>query len=146
MVKKAQYHRKEITMAKEITFYNDFREGWLAYILGEDYDSKQSDSWKEGWDTAMETKIYDETRDVVYGCIRKGRIIISNLPDSPALEKKEIDWDELIQNDSFIGNICLTYRHDFGLLNTDSKSMLIFQCKEWLNAIRKNLPSPPKNE
>ena len=80
-------------MAKEITFYNDFREGWLAYILGEDYDSKQSDSWKEGWDTAMETKIYDETRDVVYGCIRKGRIIISNLPDSPALEKAKVVQD-----------------------------------------------------
>ena len=94
----------------------------------------------------------DDNTNVVW-CKEKRKTLCSitipdfcPLPDSPALEKKEIDWDELIQNDSFIGNICLTYRHDFGLLNTDSKSMLIFQCKEWLNAIRKNLPSPPKNE
>ncbi len=40
----------------------------------------------------------------------------------------------------FIDNVCLSYRHDFGLLNEDEQNKVRFECKEWMRAIKNNEP------
>lgn len=47
---------------------------------------------------------------------------------------------KLFSDDKFIENVCLSYRHDFGLMS-DAQKNLIFSCKEWMRAITNNLPS-----
>jgi len=37
-----------------------------------------------------------------------------------------------------INNMCLSYRHDFGLLNLQEKSDLVNDCKNWLIAYENN--------
>ena len=46
---------------------------------------------------------------------------------------------EVPTDNKFIGNVCLSYRHDFGLMDDESKYNLIFECKEWIRAINNNL-------
>ena len=41
-------------------------------------------------------------------------------------------------NEKNILNYCLSYRHDFGLMNSEDKKNLEFECKEWLRAISNN--------
>ena len=41
-------------------------------------------------------------------------------------------------NDKNISNYCSSYRHDFGLMNSEDKKNLEFECKEWLRAISNN--------
>lgn len=38
----------------------------------------------------------------------------------------------------FIDNVCLSCRHDFGLMSEEDKEKLRFECKEWMRAIRNN--------
>ncbi len=50
-------------------------------------------------------------------------------------------------SDTFIDNVCLSYRHDFGLMSEQDKHNLRFDCKEWMWAISNNwdhfkLPDP----
>lgn len=40
----------------------------------------------------------------------------------------------------FIDNVCLSYRHDFGLLSEQDKDKVRFECKEWMRAIKNNEP------
>jgi hypothetical protein len=42
-------------------------------------------------------------------------------------------------DDNFIGNVCLSYDHSFGLLTPGSRAHLVFQCKEWIRAINNNI-------
>lgn len=42
-------------------------------------------------------------------------------------------------DDNFIQNICLSYRHDFGLLEKDVQDIMKFNAKEWIRAINNNL-------
>lgn len=35
-------------------------------------------------------------------------------------------------------NMCLSYRHDFELLNATEQEQLVFECKEWLRAYENN--------
>ena len=51
--------------------------------------------------------------------------------------KKE-NLEKLFSDESFIGNVCLSYRHDFGLMNDEDKEKLKFQCKEWMRSIINN--------
>lgn len=41
-------------------------------------------------------------------------------------------------SDTFIDNVCLSYRHDFGLMSEQDKQRLRFECKEWMRAISNN--------
>ncbi len=41
-------------------------------------------------------------------------------------------------SDTFIDNVCLSYRHDFGLMAEQDRQMLRFECKEWMRAISNN--------
>ena len=68
----------------------------------------------------------------------------------------ERDFDELIEklakklpiynvskrfsDPKFIDNVCISYRHDFGLLSEQEKDKVRFECKEWLRAIKNNEP------
>lgn len=54
--------------------------------------------------------------------------------------KKYIITDNHRLDDKFIYNICLSYRHDFGLLNDEDKKLIEFEAKEWIRAILNNLP------
>ncbi|MDO6737101.1 hypothetical protein [Wenyingzhuangia sp. 2_MG-2023] len=42
------------------------------------------------------------------------------------------------QNEKLINNMCLSYRHDFGLLPKLIQQDLVKECKEWLMAYEKN--------
>lgn len=41
-------------------------------------------------------------------------------------------------SDKFIDNVCLSYRHDFGLMTEQDRQKLRFECKEWMRAIQNN--------
>lgn len=41
-------------------------------------------------------------------------------------------------SDIFIDNVCLSYRHDFGLMTEEEQKKLRFECKEWMRAISNN--------
>lgn len=47
-------------------------------------------------------------------------------------DKKENNYE------MFIDNVCLSYRHDFGLLSKDEQDLLRFEADGWYNAINKN--------
>jgi len=38
----------------------------------------------------------------------------------------------------FIDNVCLSYRHDFGLLAEQDKQRIRFECREWMRGISNN--------
>lgn len=46
-------------------------------------------------------------------------------------------WD--VPTASEIDSVCLSYRHDFGLLSPTDQSLTRFQAVEWLHAWRKEL-------
>ena len=48
-------------------------------------------------------------------------------------------------DNKFIINVCLSYRHDFGLLNKEEQDRIMFECKEWMRAIKNN-QKPTNNE
>jgi hypothetical protein len=41
-------------------------------------------------------------------------------------------------DEDFITNLCLSYRHDYGLLGANERNLIRFECKEWLRAIINN--------
>lgn len=47
--------------------------------------------------------------------------------------------EDLLKNKTFLNNICLSYRHDFGLLSPEERDSLLFDAKEWLRAILNNI-------
>jgi hypothetical protein len=51
-------------------------------------------------------------------------------------EQKHEKLINLSEMDIF--NICLSYRHDYGLLTAEEQHTLQFECKEWARAIYNN--------
>ena len=43
-----------------------------------------------------------------------------------------------IEDTELVDNICLSYRHDFGLLSDDEKNRVRQDCKRWAKAIKDN--------
>lgn len=41
-------------------------------------------------------------------------------------------------NEDFVTNVCLSFRHDYGLMGANERNILRFECKEWLRAIVNN--------
>ena len=41
-----------------------------------------------------------------------------------------------------LASICMSYRHDFGLMTEEQKKTIIVEAKSWWNAIYKELESP----
>jgi hypothetical protein len=54
----------------------------------------------------------------------------------PALNKGAVI--SRFNSDTFIDNVCLSYRHDFGLMAEQDRQRLRFECKEWMRAISNN--------
>ena len=48
--------------------------------------------------------------------------------------------EDLLFGKEFLSNVCLSYRHDFGLLSEKEREDTMFEAKEWLMAILKNIP------
>ena len=46
--------------------------------------------------------------------------------------------EDKFKDDNFINNVCLSYKHDYGLLSLEEKEKIKFECKEWLRAILNN--------
>lgn len=44
--------------------------------------------------------------------------------------------------DAQINDACMSYRHDFGLLEDDDREIVKFQCREWWRSIRRALKRP----
>ena len=44
----------------------------------------------------------------------------------------------LQDNSKLVDNMCMSYRHDFGLMAEQDKQSLRFECKEWLRAYENN--------
>lgn len=42
-----------------------------------------------------------------------------------------------VPTDDQVASACLSYRHDFGLLDAKERAALMWQAREWLNAWRK---------
>ena len=51
----------------------------------------------------------------------------------------EEKMSELSNDPKFLFDICLSFRHDFGLLSAELQEGINFQAKEWLRAIQNNL-------
>ena len=51
-----------------------------------------------------------------------------------------VNISNLFSDPKFIDNVCLSYRHDFGLLSEDEQNKVRFECKEWMRAIKNNEP------
>lgn len=45
---------------------------------------------------------------------------------------------ERFNSDKFINNVCISYRHDFGLMTKEEQEIVRFECKEWMRAIINN--------
>jgi 8-oxo-dGTP diphosphatase len=55
--------------------------------------------------------------------------------------QQSIGKEKIVPNDTkFIGNVCLSFRHDFGLMPIEDRLKLQFEAKEWIRAINNNLP------
>ena len=52
-------------------------------------------------------------------------------------EKKKLRG--IFLDERFIGNVCLSYRHDYGLMSEEERKLLESQCKQWMIAIINNL-------
>lgn len=69
---------------------------------------------------------------------------IQNGTKSPEIAQNELldlfDVSKRYLDDKFKANVCLSYRHDFGLMSKDEQDMLMFEAKEWMRAIINNLP------
>ena len=55
---------------------------------------------------------------------------------SPQVVQSEVS--ERFNSDIFIENVCLSFRHDFGLMAEQDKQRLRFECSEWMRAISNN--------
>jgi hypothetical protein len=53
--------------------------------------------------------------------------------------------NDLYKDEDFKENICMSYRHDFGLMTKEDQELLMFEAKEWIRAIINNLPYINKN-
>lgn len=55
-------------------------------------------------------------------------------------KEKVEELEKVFKNEKFIGNVCMSYRHDFGLMTDKERELLMFECKEWMRSIINNLP------
>jgi hypothetical protein len=42
------------------------------------------------------------------------------------------------KDEKLIENMCISFRHDYGLLDSQAQELLRFECKEWLIAYENN--------
>jgi len=97
---------------------------------------------KDGEEFLQSKKIFHHPW--VYSTNEKTGYEIASLLDEYAdyvlKEHKIKSVSERFDDDKFIFNVCLSYRHDFGLLTDKQQKEIIFECKEWMRAIKNNEP------
>ena len=64
--------------------------------------------------------------------------LISLVNEIEALGLSHVSNSALQENTKLIDNMCISYRHDFGLMNKEQQDKLRFECKEWLRAYENN--------
>ena len=55
-------------------------------------------------------------------------------------QSKNQSVSKRFEDEKFIGNVLISYRHDFGLLSEEQQNELRFECKKWMRAIKNNEP------
>lgn len=55
-----------------------------------------------------------------------------------------VDISKVFSDHKFNLDVCLSYRHDFGLLQKIERDQIAFECKQWMIAIINNLPNYQK--
>ncbi|MDY0388602.1 MAG: hypothetical protein RBT65_16065 [Methanolobus sp.] len=53
-------------------------------------------------------------------------------------EKQKANIENLFSDQNFINNLCFSFRHDYGLLDSNERDIIKFECSEWLRAIINN--------
>ena len=53
-------------------------------------------------------------------------------------EKQKANIENLFSDQNFINNLCFSFRHDYGLLDSNEREIIKFECSEWLRAIINN--------
>ena len=64
--------------------------------------------------------------------------LISLVNEIEALGLSHVSNSALQENTKLIDNMCISYRHDFGLMDKEQQDKLRFECKEWLRAYENN--------
>lgn len=72
-----------------------------------------------------------------YGSTADNKILSQHLKDLAPTDK---EIKGVFASKNFITNVCLSYRHDFGLMDENQQSNLAFECREWMRAIVNNWP------
>jgi hypothetical protein len=63
-----------------------------------------------------------------------------SIPDAQNEIMSLLDIEKRKGDIAFMGNVCLSYRHDFGLLSFEEKTTIMLEYSEWMRAIINNLP------
>ena len=66
------------------------------------------------------------------------------LRENAELEKEVKRFNTMRHDSAFVNNVCLSYRHDFGLVAPKERKLIEFECLEWMRAILNNIEFKPK--
>jgi hypothetical protein len=58
----------------KIRGWNEFYDGWLAWVLMQPHDIAKSDAWKDGWEMGQETS--DHAVMVLRDEIKAGHVLV----------------------------------------------------------------------
>jgi hypothetical protein len=68
-----------------------------------------------------------------------GSIAQLNMLVKDVMNKISAVGDANARETLLVENMCMSYRHDFGLMSQEDKQNLRFECREWLRAYRNNI-------
>lgn len=71
--------------------------------------------------------------------LNNGSLAQLNLLVKDVMNKISAVSDANARETLLVDNMCLSYRHDFGLMSPEDKQNLRFECREWLRAYRNNI-------
>ena len=66
--------------------------------------------------------------------------LIKKIAEEYENQCKNQSVSQRFNDEKFISNVLISYRHDFGLLSEEQQNELRFECKEWMRAIKNNEP------
>lgn len=108
---------------------------------------KTENQWSsDGWDR-MEDWVCGKENKKIQGSVEWHEERHIQIPEwCPNKIKKDnnlgIDVDklsEILNDEKFKYNMCLSYRHDFGLLPKEQQNSIMFDASEWVRLIINNL-------
>lgn len=69
----------------------------------------------------------------------KGKKFVKMIEDIFAKKCTTHSVSNRFSDPKFIDHVCISYRHDFGLLDKQEKEKVRVECKEWMRAIKNNV-------